>query len=240
MIPVAGEDIGSPDLYGGDRLFVYLRLDAAADPSQDAAVDALEHAAQPVVRIDVADIYDIGQEFFRWEMAVAVAGAIIGINPFDQPDVEASKVATRELTSAFERTGALPSDPPIYQESGISLFTDARNARALETALGDNRSLAGYLRAHLNRLKEGDYFAVLAYLTMNQTVRDVLQELRHTVRERKRVATSLEFGPRFLHSTGQAHKGGPNSGVLLQITCDDARDISVPGQRYSFGEVKAA
>jgi transaldolase / glucose-6-phosphate isomerase len=240
MIPVDGEAAGSPGVYGDDRLFIYLRLDSAADPSQDAAVDALEHAAQPVVRIDVADIYDIGQEFFRWEMAVAIAGAIIGINPFDQPDVEASKVATRALTSAFERTGALPADPPIYQESGITLFTDARNADALEKALGGNRSLAGYLRAHLNRLEESDYFAILAYLAMNQTHRDALQEIRQSVRDRIRVATSLGFGPRFLHSTGQAYKGGPNSGVFLQITCDDARDIPVPGQKYSFGVVKAA
>ena len=151
-------------------------------------------------------------------MAVAIAGAIIGINPFDQPDVEASKVATRALTSGFERTGALPAEAPIYQESGISLFTDARNADALERALGGDRSLAGYLRAHLNRLEAGDYFAILAYLAMNQTHRDALQAMRHTVRDRRRVATSLGFGPRFLHSTGQVYKGGPNSGVFLQIT----------------------
>ena len=240
IIPVDGEEVGSPDVYGDDRLFVYLRLDSGADLSQDAAVDALEHAAHPVVRIGVADIYDIGQEFFRWEMAVAIAGAIIGINPFDQPDVEASKVATRALTEAFERTGALPADAPIHQESGISLFTDARNADALEQALAGDRSLAGYLRAHLTRLEVGDYFAILAYLAMNQTHRDALQVMRQLVRDRKRVATSLGFGPRFLHSTGQAYKGGPNSGVFLQITADDARDISVPAQRYSFGVVKAA
>ena len=240
MIPVDSEEVGPPGVYGGDRLFVYLRLDSSADPSQDAAVDALERDAHPVVRIRVADIYDIGQEFFRWEMAVAIAGSLIGINPFDQPDVEASKVATRALTSAFERTGALPADPPIYQESGISLFTDARNADALEKTLGGDRSLAGYVRAHLNRLEAGDYFAILAYLAVNQMHRDALQAMRHTVRDRKRVATSLGFGPRFLHSTGQVHKGGPNSGVFLQITCDDATDISVPGQSYSFGVVKAA
>src|SRR5574338_22490 len=240
VIPVNGEEVGSPDVYGADRLFIYMRLDSGADPSQDAAVDALEHAGHPVVRIHVADTYDIGQEFFRWEMAVAVAGSIIGINPFDQPDVEASKVATRALTSEYERTGALPAEIPIYQESGISLFTDATTADALEKTLDSDRSLAGYLRAHLNRLKKGDYFAILAYLAMNQTHRQALQEMRHTVRNRKRVATSLGFGPRFLHSTGQVYKGGPNSGVFLQITCDDARDIPVPGQRYSFGVVKAA
>jgi transaldolase/glucose-6-phosphate isomerase len=240
MIPVDGEQVASPDVYGDDRLFIYLRLDSGADPAQDAAVDALEHAAHPVVRINVPEIYDIGQEFFRWEMAVAVAGSILGINPFDQPDVEASKVATRALTSAFERTGTLPADSPIYQEAGISLFTDAKNADALERALGGDRSLAGYLRAHLDRLEEGDYFAILAYLAMNQPHRDALQAMRQLVRDRRRAATSLGFGPRFLHSTGQAHKGGPNSGVFLQITCDDASDIPVPGRKYSFGVVKAA
>jgi transaldolase / glucose-6-phosphate isomerase len=240
MIPVDGEQVGAPGIYGDDRLFIYLRLNSGADPSQDAAVDALEHAAHPVVRIGVADIYDIGQEFFRWEMAVAIAGSIMGLNPFDQPDVEASKVATRALTAAFERTGALPTDSPIYQDFGISLYTDAGNADALEKGLGGDRSLAGYLRAHLNRLEEGDYFAILAYLAMNQTHADALQGMRHTVRDLKRVATCLGFGPRFLHSTGQLHKGGPNSGVFLQVTCDDATDIMVPSHKYSFGVVKAA
>jgi transaldolase/glucose-6-phosphate isomerase len=240
IIPIDGEEVGAPDVYGDDRVFVYLRLDSGADAAQDAAVDALEHAAHPVVRIGVADTYDIGQEFFRWEMAVAVAGAVIGINPFDQPDVEASKVATRALTAAFERTGALPTDAPIYQDSGISLFTDASNADALEQALGGDRSLSGYLRAHLDRLEAGDYFAILAYLAMNQRHRDALQTMRHAVRDCRRVATSVGFGPRFLHATGQAYKGGPNTGVFLQITADDARDIPVPGQRYSFGVVKAA
>ena len=240
IIPIDGEEVGPPDVYGDDRLFIYLRLDAGADPSQDAAVDALEQAAQPVVRIGVADIYDIGQEFFRWELAVAIAGSIIGINPFDQPDVEASKVATRALTSEFERTGAFPPDVPIYQDAGISLFTDTGNAEALESRLGSDRSLAAYLRAHLNRLREGDYFAILAYIAMNQTHRNTLQAMRHAVRDTTRVGTCLGFGPRFLHSTGQAYKGGPNSGVFLQITCDDAGDIPVPGQQYSFGVVKAA
>lgn len=240
MTPIDGEEVGPPDVYGDDRLFIYLRLDAGADPVHDAAVDALERAAQPVVRIRVADIYGIGQEFFRWEMAVAIAGSIIGINPFDQPDVEASKVATRALTSRFERTGAFPTDVPIYQEAGIGLFTDARNGEALERTLGGDRSLAGYLRAHLKRLEEGDYFAILAYIAMNQPHRNALQAMRHAVRDRTHAATSLGFGPRFLHSTGQAYKGGPNSGVFLQITCDDAGDIPVPGRQYSFGVVKAA
>jgi transaldolase / glucose-6-phosphate isomerase len=240
LIPVDRERVGSPGVYGQDRVFVYMRLEPDPDPSQEAAVDALERAGHPVVRIAIADTYDIGQEFFRWEMAIAVAGSIIGINPFNQPDVEASKIATRALTAAFEKTGALPSDSAIFSESGLTLFTDTGNAAALEKALDGDRSLAGYLRAHVNRLRGGDYFALLAYLAMNQAHTDALQEMRHAVRDRTRNATCLGFGPRFLHSTGQAYKGGPNSGVFLQITCDDAADIPVPGQAYSFGVVKAA
>ncbi len=240
LIPVDRERVGSPGVYGDDRVFIYMRLDPDPDPAQDLAVDALERAGHPMVRIAIADIYDLGQEFFRWEMAIAVAGSLIGINPFDQPDVEVSKIATRTLTTTLEKTGALPSVPPIFVGSGIALFTDAKNAAALERGLNGDRSLAGYLRVHLNRLQGGDYFALLAYLAMNQAHMDALQAIRHAVRDRTRNATCLGFGPRFLHSTGQAYKGGLNSGVFLQVTCDDARDISVPGQRYSFGVVKAA
>jgi transaldolase/glucose-6-phosphate isomerase len=239
LIPVDREPVGAPAVYGQDRLFVYVRLDPTPDPTQDAAVDALERAGQPVVRIAVADIDDIGQEFFRWEMATAVAGSIIGINPFNQPDVEASKVATHELTAAFEKTGMLTTETPIFEGAGLKLFTDAKNAAALKQGLSD-RSIVGYLRAHLNRLHRGDYFAMLAYLAMTDPHEDVLQAMRLAVRDRTHVATCLGFGPRFLHSTGQAYKGGPNTGVFLQITCDDATDIAVPGQKYSFAVVKAA
>jgi transaldolase / glucose-6-phosphate isomerase len=240
LIPIDREQPGRPDVYGDDRLFVYLRLDSLADSPLDATVDELERAGQPVVRIAIADIYDIGQEFFRWEMATAVAGSVLGINPFDQPDVEASKIATRALTSVFETTGDLPTETPIFEQTGITLFTDSKNAAALEQALGGDRSLAAYLRAHVNRTRSGDYLALLAYLDMNEPHEAALQEMRHAVRNQKRVATCLGFGPRFLHSTGQAYKGGKNSGVFLQITCDDATDIAVPSHTYSFGVVKAA
>src|SRR6185503_19812231 len=166
LIPIAGEALGSPDAYGQDRLFVYLRLDDQADPGQDAAVDGLERAGQPLVRIAIADTHDLGQEFFRWEFATAVAGSIIGINPFDQPDVEASKVATRELTSSFEKAGTFPAETPIFEGTGLRLFTDARNATALEQDLDGQRSIGGYLRAHLNQIRRADYFALLAYLAM--------------------------------------------------------------------------
>jgi transaldolase/glucose-6-phosphate isomerase len=240
LVPVDREPLGPPEVYGDDRVFAYVRLESEPDASQEAAVDALEKAGQPVVRIPVADLYDLGQEFFRWEMATAVAGSIIGINAFNQPDVEASKIATRKLTSEYEKTGSLPPEIPFLEDNGVKLFTDEKNAAALEKAAGRDRSLPSYLKAHLNRLHPGDYLALLAYIEMNDVHEADLETIRKAVRDNKRVATCLGFGPRFLHSTGQAYKGGPNSGVFLQITCDDAVDLPVPGQKYTFGVVKAA
>jgi transaldolase/glucose-6-phosphate isomerase len=240
IVPVDREELAAPELYGNDRLFAYVRLDSAPNAAQDAKVAALEQAGQAVVRVALADIHDLGQEFFRWEIATAVAGSIVGINAFNQPDVEASKIATRNLTTEYEKNGSLPAEKPVLEDSGIKLFTDSKNADALAQAAGSDKTLAGYLRAHLQRLGAGDYFALLAYIQMKAEHETLLQELRHALRDKKRVATCLEFGPRFLHSTGQAYKGGPNSGVFLQVTCDDAADLPVPGQKYTFGVVKAA
>ncbi|MBD0316519.1 MAG: bifunctional transaldolase/phosoglucose isomerase [Nitrospiraceae bacterium] len=240
IIPVDRESLAAPAVYGNDRLFVYVRLEAAPDRAQDAALEALEQAGHPVVRIAVDEIYGIGEEFFRWEIATAVAGSIIGIHPFDQPDVEATKMATRKLTSEYEQTGQLPPESPIFEEGSIKLFTDDKNATALAAAVGQGASLSAYLKAHFDRIKAGDYFAVLGYIEMNTAHERALQAIRHVVRDKKRVATCLGFGPRFLHSTGQAYKGGPNTGIFLQITCDDIVDLSVPGQKYTFGVVKGA
>jgi transaldolase/glucose-6-phosphate isomerase len=248
IIPVDRETLGAPEAYGNDRIFAYVRLETAPDAAQDAKVAALDKAGHPVVRIAVSDIYSLGQEFFRWEIATAVAGSLLEINAFNQPDVEASKIVTKQLTSEYENKGSLPPEKPIVEEAGIKLFTDEKNAAELATAAAAGRSSEGssdgplknYLRAHLGRLGAGDYFALLGYVEMNAEHESLLQSLRMTVRDRKRVATCLGFGPRFLHSTGQAYKGGPNSGVFLQITCDDAQDLPVPGQKYTFGVVKAA
>jgi len=236
IIPVDGEFPTDISVYHHDRLFAYLRLEDDDNDATDAAVAALKDAGYPIIINHLPTEMALGQEFFRWEMATAVAGAILGINPFDQPDVEASKVATRELTAAYERTGVLPDETPLFEADGLRLFTDSANA----AAIGTHDSLASYLRAHLARLNPGDYFALLAYLEMNSLNKAHLQAIRHAVREAKRVATCLGFGPRYLHSTGQAYKGGPNTGVFLQLTCDDAYDIPVPGQNYTFGVVKAA
>ena len=240
IIPVDRETIGAPEIYGKDRIFAYLRLESLPDAQQDAQVAALEKAGQPVVRIALGDTYDLGQEFFRWEIATAVAGSVLGINAFNQPDVEASKIATRNLTSAYEKTGSLPDEKPILEDKGVKLFTDEKNAADLAKGAGNDKSLTGYLKAHLNRLHAGDYFALLGYIEMNEPHEHQLQTIRHAVRDKKHVATCLGFGPRFLHSTGQAYKGGPNSGVFLQLTCDDAQDLPVPGQKFTFGIVKAA
>jgi transaldolase/glucose-6-phosphate isomerase len=236
LIPVAGEPLGVPEAYGDDRLFAYLRLGSEADPDQDAGVAALADAGQPVVRIDVPDRLDLGAQFFIWEFATAVAGSLLGVNPFDQPDVEASKVRARELTDAFEQSGELPDEHPILEEAGLSAYADERNA----DALGVHSSLDALLSAHIGRVDDGDYFALLPYIQRSPEHEDALHEIRAVVRDRTRAATSVGFGPRFLHSTGQAYKGGPNTGVFLQVTADDARDLPVPGSGYTFGAVKAA
>jgi transaldolase/glucose-6-phosphate isomerase len=240
IIPVDREELAAPEVYGNDRVFAYVHTEHGIDVKQDAKLTALEKAGHAVLRIAMADIYDLGAEFFRWEIATAVAGSILGINAFNQPDVEASKIATRNLTSEYEKTGSLPAEKPVVEDGGIKLFTDEKNAADLARAVGGDKSLAGYLKAHLGRIGPGDYFAVLGYIQMNAAHDKALQAMRHSVRDKKQVATCLGFGPRFLHSTGQAYKGGPNSGVFLQVTCDDAVDVPVPEQKYTFGVVKAA
>jgi transaldolase / glucose-6-phosphate isomerase len=184
-------------------------------------------------------IEHIGQEFFRFEIATAVAGAVIGINPFNQPDVEAAKIKTRELTTAFEKTGALPKEQPVISTPDADIYTDDKNATALRRA-GANGDLGSWLKAHLARSGAGDYVAMLAYIERDHDHIDTMQRMRLAVRDKRRVATCAEFGPRFQHSTGQAYKGGPDSGVFLQITADDDRDLAVPGQKASFGVIKAA
>jgi transaldolase/glucose-6-phosphate isomerase len=236
LIPIDGEPLGPPAAYGDDRVFIDLALSGDADGDR---LKTLEGTGHPVVRIAIESPEQIGQEFFRFEVATAVAGAVLGINPFDQPDVEASKVKTRELTAAFEQAGALPAEAPVYSSASIDLHTDAANAKALRAG-GAGGDLAGWLRAQLGRIQAGDYFAVLAYVARDEANAAPLQQMRLAVRDRRHVATCLEFGPRFLHSTGQAYKGGPDSGVFLQVTADDAADLPIPGHRASFGVVKAA
>jgi transaldolase/glucose-6-phosphate isomerase len=227
-------------VYGADRIFVYLRLDHGYDPAQDTALAAIEKAGQPVVHIAVAEAFDLGEELFRWEIAVAVAGSIVGIDPFDQPDVEASKQAARSLLDEFERTGRVPAEEPWCRDGVLELFAPEHERKALETLARPHGTLETYLGAHLARASSGDYVALLAFLPRDDAHEEQLQRVRRAIRDAGRVATTIGFGPRFLHSTGQLHKGGPNTGVYLQLTCDDAADLPIPGRGFSFGAVKAA
>jgi glucose-6-phosphate isomerase len=244
ITPVDRETIAAPEFYGKDRIFVYIRYagtaDSSADSSLAAKVAALEAAGHPVVTTEIADLYEIFEQFFTWEVATAVAGSVIGINPFNQPDVESAKIETRALTAAYEETGKLPVREPVFvtlaDGQEFKLYATEAYAATLKKA-APSATLAGYLRAHFNQIHAGDYFAALAYLPMFPMHEAVIQGLRHKVRDAKRVATCMGFGPRFLHSTGQDYKGGPNTGVFLQITADHAVDVAIPGQKLSFGVV---
>jgi len=238
LVPVDAEALGPPSAYGNDRVFVYARLATAPDAGQDAALAALRVAGHPVVTIPIEDKMDIGGEFFRWEIATVVAGSILGINAFNQPDVEASKIKTRELSAEYARTGEAPSEVPVSEGGGYKLYTDERNAQDLARAALTPEPI-DYLRAHLARFEVGDYFAMTAYVEMNAENAEILGRIRQLVRDKRTVATTLGYGPRFLHSTGQLHKGGPNSGVFLQITSDDAQDLAIPGETYTFGLLKS-
>src|SRR5581483_511098 len=184
LIPVDQEPLGKPDVYGNDRLFAYNRFTPNPDTRQDEALKALAAAGQPLVQIDLADPYDIGMEFFRWEFATAVAGSILGINPFDQPDVEASKVASRQLTSEYEKTGKLPEQPPLASGDGISIFAADRSLASAKGA-----SVADVLAALFERIKPGDYVAFLAYIPRNDANTKAITELRLAVRGDRHVAT---------------------------------------------------
>ncbi len=240
IIPVDREPLIPAEDYSDDRVFAYLKLENTADDSLDEKCAALEANGHAVVRIVLPEKMNLGQEFFRWEFATAVAGAIMQINPFNQPDVEAAKIEAKKITEEYEKTGALSEETPFYEENGIKLFTDERNLEQLNEFVGGEKSLKKYLAAHLAHLQETDYFALLAYIEMNAEHEKLLQSIRAKVLESKLTATCLGFGPRFLHSTGQAYKGGSNEGVFLQITSDDAEDLQVPEQKFTFGVLKSA
>lgn len=237
IIPVDREPVQPVDVYGDDRVFAYLKVKGSND--LDPQIHDIEIAGHPVVRVELDSIGDLGQEFFRWEFATAVAGSVMGINPFDQPDVEAAKIEARKLTDEYEKVGSLPREAPFFQDDGMSFFSsDEYGSQLMDTA--EQKSLASLLDAHLLNIHDHDYFALLAYIQMNDKNQELIQNIREWVLESHAVATCVGFGPRFLHSTGQAYKGGPNSGVVLQVTCDDPLDLPIPGQKYTFGVVKAA
>ncbi|MFN3420066.1 MAG: bifunctional transaldolase/phosoglucose isomerase [Pyrinomonadaceae bacterium] len=241
IIPVDGEPVISADHYGNDRLFVYIGLRGEKITGQEYdLLSELESNNRPVIRIEVETEYHISQEFFRWEFATAVAGALMKINPFNQPDVESAKVEAKKLTDLYEKTGKLSDEYPFFSRDVISLFTNETNQHRLESIAGSHPNLKKLISAHLSQLNTGDYFALLSFLEMSDQNMALCNEIRRVVLERTGNATCLGFGPRFLHSTGQAYKGGPNTGVFLQITADDEFDLPVPGQKFTFGVVKSA
>ena len=228
LVPVVDEPLGAPAVYGGDRVFVAVTLED--DRSHDGALDALARAGHPVIRLALRDRLDLGGEFFRWELAVAAAGGVLGVNPFDEPDVTRAKQNTAALLDAWRKTRRLPEWPRDVEEDGLALMTGG----------GKPASVVSGLIAHLAQARPGDYLAILAYLPPSPEVTSRLAAIRLFLRDRLRIATTVGFGPRYLHSTGQLHKGGRPTGVFLVITCDDREDVPVPGAPYGFSTLKGA
>jgi transaldolase/glucose-6-phosphate isomerase len=229
LVPVVSEPLGAPPVYGHDRVFVHYRLAGEREPHLESAVQALQHAGQPLVTIRMNDRLDLGQEFMRWEIATAVAGAILKINAFDQPNVQESKDNTNRLLAGVRQKGSLPDERPALVEKSLSLFVENKNG-----------SIAGSLSQLFIQAKAGSYLALLAYLPEQPEVERALQSLRLRLRDRLQIATTLGYGPRYLHSTGQLHKGGPNSGLFLMVTAGDNQDVPIPGEPYTFGVFKQA
>jgi transaldolase len=238
ILPVEGEELGAPDVYGSDRLFVYLRTDAVADARQDQQIATLEAAGQPVVRLQVRDTYDLGQEFFRWEFAVAVAGALIGINAFDQPNVQESKDVTDALLAAYANTHTLPEPAALLRTESGQVAIVAEGAEA--EAVGRANSLQEAIDVFVREAQPGDYLALLAYLPRTAETDTALQAIRLRLRDHLRVATTVGYGPRFQHSTGQLHKGGANNGVFLQFVSPNGPELAIPDAPYTFKTLKAA
>jgi glucose-6-phosphate isomerase len=231
LLPVAGEKIGDPTVYGDDRVFVYFRLAHEEEAWQEKAVKALQEAGHVVVAIQMADRLDLAQEFFRWEIATAAAGAVLGINPFDQPNVQESKDNTNRLLKVVEEKGQLPEERQSVAEGPISLYVREGEAASTVTETFER---------FFTQAQPGNYVALLAYLTEDPAIEPALDGLRHTLRDRLHLATTLGYGPRYLHSTGQLHKGGPNNGLFLEMTTSDREKLPVPGRPYDFGILKQA
>lgn len=229
IVPVTGEPLGAPDSYGGDRLFVSVEIEGMYGPSAELA--ALEQAGQPVYHLVIDGVYALGAEFYRWEFATAIAGVVLGINAFDQPNVTESKNNTSALLKQFIANGRLPEETGKIGNTGtLTLYSN----------IGPAGDTSAALRAFLAAIKPGDYISFQAYIPATDANEAALLPARTRVRDKYKVATTFGFGPRFLHSTGQLHKGGANNGVFIQITADHAQDLSIPGQPYSFAVLEQA
>jgi len=237
LLPVAGESLGDPPAYGPDRVFVRIRLADYGDDRPEQALKALEAAGHPVVRIVLRDRLDLGGEFFRWEVATATAGALLGINPFDQPNVQESKDNTKSLLAEYRAQGKFPAEEPVLESNGFTLYADSGTKAALARGGVRSKAVEDVLAGFLGQARPGDYVALLEP-TPEHTA--ALEALRVEVRDSARLATTLGYGPRFLHSTGQLHKGGDNNGLFIQLTADDVQDLPVPGEAYTFSVLKTA
>jgi transaldolase / glucose-6-phosphate isomerase len=235
ILPVAGETLTSPDVYGDDRLFVHIAV-GMIDPEAENRLRAIEAAGHPVVRRVMNDTLDLGEEFYIWEMATAIAGAVMGINPFDQPNVQESKDNTKLLLEDFKRDGHLPEQTLAAEGRGLKVYCDDETLQQL----GNNKTVEAFIAAHLKRVKPGDYIAMLDYIRETEENEALIQAIRTHLRDALRVATTTGYGPRFLHSTGQLHKGGDSSGVFIQITADDLKDLPIVGEPFTFGVLKQA
>jgi transaldolase / glucose-6-phosphate isomerase len=244
ILPVVREVIGGPEVYGNDRLFVQFQLASEADDKVEPKLEALKAAGHPVVSFTLHDKTDLGQEFFRWEVATACAGSLLGINAFDQPNVQESKDNTNRLLAEFREKGRLPEEQAVGVSGDLKLFCDAATKFRLvelgKSGNGSPSSLENLVASFLHQAQPGDYVALMAYLEPASAYKALLQAVRMQIRDALRVATTLGYGPRFLHSTGQLHKGGPANGLYIQITCDDAEDLPVPGEPYTFSVLKQA
>lgn len=234
IVPVVGESLGQPSAYGADRLFASISVGPMADGTS-SQLKALEAAGHPVVYRTLADVYELGAEFFLWEMATAFAGWRLGINPFDQPNVQESKDATKALLEAYARDGKLPAQSPLTSDDQLTIYAGGDDDSAASAV-----SVEEALRAHFAKVKPGDYVAQLAYLEETPEIEAELQTIRELIRDATRCATTTGYGPRFLHSTGQLHKGGPDSGVFIQLTAADKIDFPVPEATYTFSVLKDA
>ncbi|MFQ5605453.1 MAG: glucose-6-phosphate isomerase [bacterium] len=240
ILPVNGEDLAAPEFYGLDRLFVYLKL--AGDDCLDEKIDKIKRADQPVVQLLLQDVYDLGGEFFRWELATAVAGHILRVNPFDQPNVESAKVQARKMVETYQEQGELPQPSPTFEDGGISVFTDlsVSNLKQAMSQFLANASTAD------GAGKKGDYLALQAYVHPTEEARAALHKIRLRLRDKYKLPTTVGFGPRFLHSTGQLHKGDAGNGLFIQITADSLEDVDIPDKAgaeassISFGVLKLA
>jgi glucose-6-phosphate isomerase len=231
ILPVAGEKLGPPGVYAEDRVFLSIRTETCANSKIEADLEALEKAGHPVIEQVLPDALSLGGEFFLWEFATALAGALLGINPFDQPNVQESKDNTRQLLEIFREEGRLPEQEVLVEEQGCQIFGEAASKR---------ETLAATTRAHLDRVRDGDYVALTAYIPETREHDQLLDAIRLRIRDVLKVATTVGYGPRFLHSTGQLHKGGAANGIFIQITAAESEDLAIPGEPYTFGVLKQA